>query len=409
MTATLLRRRSVLAGAGVATALAAASFPTGAAAAARRRRIHVGVITASRPGSHATAQRSDALIAGLRLGLGTRLRRLSHTEIVGGYAGGATAVEKLIEGGADLIVAAISPLVARDLESLCHSRGVALVVAGVGAHVAEPTRTAGKPTALYTSTQHWQAAFSSGQWARHHLGRSLHQIVAAPDAGYDSVYALRRGFTGAGGTVVGTSMAFQGEGAGLSQAIADVRRSRPAVIGISASGERAIAIVQGLRRAGIKARFVLDPTAVEPGTVGRLGGAGQGAFAGGTHLDQTRLKTLSAALRKAGAGRANAFSVLGYDTGLVIAAGLDRLGSRRITRLAAVLAGARVRGVRGVQQVSASGTVTVPLAVRKVTKRAGARTAVELVRRPRIASNAPAMAVVRGRLASGYVNEYLTT
>ncbi|WP_300680563.1 ABC transporter substrate-binding protein [Nocardioides sp.] len=407
-TSPLLRRRAVLVGAGAVTALAATASIS--AEAAGRRRIHVGVLTASRHGSTAASERGDALVAGLRIGLGTRLRRLSHREVDGGYQGLSAAAEALIAGGAEVVVAAVTPLAARDLETLCRARGVALVVAGVGAHVAVPSRTTGSPTALYTGTQHWQSAYSVGQWSRRHLGRRLHQIVAAPDAGYDSVFALRRGFTGAGGTVVGTTVTDVGHGAGLSAALADVRRTKPSVIAISASGDRAVTLVKALRQAGVTAKLVLDPTVVEPGTVGRLGKAGQGAHAGGTHLDPQRQAALGAALRRAGAKRVDAFSALGYDTGLLIAAGLDRLGSRRILRLPAVLAGARVHGVRGLQQVSARGTVTVPLAVRKVTKRAsGARVAVEVVRRPRIAADAPAMAVVRGRLASGYVNEYLTT
>ena len=62
----------------------------------------------------------------------------------------------------DLLVAALSEPVAARLEELCRARGAVLVMAGVGAQVAEPRRRNGRATALHASTQHWQASLSTG-------------------------------------------------------------------------------------------------------------------------------------------------------------------------------------------------------------------------------------------------------
>lgn len=399
-----LSRRMVLGGTAAASAAAVLVRPTSAFARGRRRPV-IGVLTSSRADQRGTSPRGAAFVAGLTVGLGGAQKKVLHAEVVGGYAGLLPAAEKLINSGARVLVAAVSEAKAPELVALCARRKVALVMAGTGAQVASPTRTAGRPTALHTSAQHWQSSLAMGGWAARKLGSTLHHVVAAPDAGYDSVYALRRGFTGAGGTVVGLSMTHEGHG--LGDTVREIRASRPRVIAISASGPRAAQIARALRAGGVKGRFVLDPTSTD--ALAAFKGAADGAHAGGVAVDPARRKALGAALRRRGAGAPNAASILGHDTGVLIAAGLARLGSRPWTRLPARLVGVTVPGVRGAQKVDAHGRVSVPLAVVKVRRKGRKRSVVTVARRARVRGTAPAMNVVQGRMSSGYVNEYATS
>lgn len=406
----VLSRRAVLA-TGVGVTVVGSALPA-QARPARRRRPVIGVLTPSAHGSRAATLRArgDAFVAGLEAGLGGAQRSLLRAEVIGGYSGAAAAAERLIDRGAVVVVACLSESKAAELAEVCRRRKVALVMAGVGAQVAEVGAAERAPgaTVLRTSSQHWQNSLSVGGWAARSLGRTLHHVVAAPDAGYDSVFALRRGFTGAGGTVVGLSLTH--EGAGLGSLVAEVKKTRPAVVAISASGPRTAQIARALRGAGVRARFVLDPTAADStAALAAFKGAADGAHLGRTQVDEKRLAALAAALRRRRAGAPTAASILGHDTGALLVAGLERLGRRPWRRLPARLAGASVAGIRGRQQVDARGQVSVPLTVVKVRKKSGRRRVVVVAKRPRIGAQAPAMAVVSGRLASGYVNEYATS
>lgn len=396
---TTATRRTVLVGAGAAGVLGATEV---AVAAPRTRRAVVGVLTSSFPGRPVASARGRDLVAGLRTGLGSTARRVVTAEVPFGYAGAEDAARRLLDSGADVLVASVGEVVVERLAALCAGSGTALVAANVGAHVVTPGR--GAPTVLHSSMQHWAAALSLGGWAARTLGGSLHAVVSAPDAGYDSVFALRRGFTAAGGTVTGLSLTHEGDG--VADLVAEVRASAARVVGVSASGRRAVEIVRALRGAGVRLPLLVDSLALESGGLAALGDAARNVYVAGARLDAERHAALRRALRAAGAGAPTSYSVLGHDTGLLVAAGAARLGSRSWERLPRVLAGARVRGVRGQMRVHpSSGTVSTPLVVSKVRAR-GARV---VAQRPRVGGVAPAMAVVTGRHATGYVNEYQTT
>lgn len=399
-------RRAALAGSVAAGTAVAVTLTSPGALAAGRRRVVIGVLTSSVPGRTQLTERGDAFVAGLRVGLGPVARRVLRREVSGGYQGATSAAEHLIKAGAKVIVACLSDSTTQELAQLCARRKVALVQAGQGAQVAASSGRAGeRATVLRATGQHWQSALATGVWAGRTWGGTMHHVVAAPDAGYDSVYALRRGFTSAGGTVVGLSLTH--ESGGLGPVVAQVRASKPRVVGISASGTRARQIVKALRAGGVRARFVLDSTVADD--LGAFSGGADGAHLGGPLVVEQRRQELARALKRRGAGRVSAASIHGHDVGRLIAAGADRLGSRSWDRLPARLVGRSVPGVRGEQKVGADGQVSVPLAVWKVRKVAGRRRAVLASRRARIVGNAPAMTVVQGRLSSGYVNEYLTT
>ncbi|MFS3128053.1 ABC transporter substrate-binding protein [Nocardioides sp. Bht2] len=400
-------RRTLVGGSVALTTLVASGALTGAADAAPKRVPRVAVLSETVTGRPAVKRRADAVAAGLAIGLGVRHPRILRAEASTSTEELTAAVKGLAGQGAQVLVAAFSTPTAARLANICADHQLALVVANAGAHVVDERTTAAAPAALHVSTQHWAAAMSAGGWARRTYGRRMHIVVAAPDAGYDSVYALQRGFAVAGGRVVGTTLTHGATG--LEGLVTEVRATQPDVVGVCATGTRAAEILRALRAANLKLPVILDPLSMESGTLSALGGQARGLHLVAARIDPERHRTLARALRSRGQGAVDAYSILGYDTGLLITAGARRLGSRTWAKLPAVLAGRSVAGVRGIQKVHPRlGTVSVPLAVYKVKRVDGTSKLKAIASRPRIAGDRATATVLRGRTASGYVNEYLT-
>lgn len=398
-----LTRRSLVTSAGAAgAAIALAHVPS--ASAARPTRVGVLVPTGL---SHARA--GDSLLAGLRLGaLRSGLRLDVRTEPVErGYVDAAAATGQLLEKGAQVVVAGVSGLAARGVAPVCAEAGVGLVVANVGAHV-----VAERQGAVHTSLQLWQASLTAGQWSARHLGRRMFVVVAAPDAGYDSVYAVQRGFTGAGGIVVGQALT-HGARRGTRAAAQEAKASGAGVVAVCASGRRVGEIVRALRAAGVRADIVVDAVALEDFSLRHLGRAGQGVYgaASWTARDRSRRNAdFVRDYRESVGRRPDAFSVLGHDTGALLAAGAERLArrGRDWSRLSSTLAGTAVPGARGVQRVHPTlGTVSTPLSLHKVVRRDGRLTPGAVARRDRVGGVAPAVKVLARHDAAAYTNEYL--
>lgn len=397
-----LTRRGVMVSVGVAgAAVALANAP---AAAARPTRVGVLVPTGL---SHARA--GDSLLAGLRLGaLRSGLRLDLRTEPVErGYVDAVAATRALLDGGAQVVVAGVSGIAARGVAPVCDEADAGLVVANVGAHV-----VAERQGAVHTSLQHWQSSLTMGRWSAARLGRRMFVVVAAPDAGYDSVYAVQRGFTGAGGVVVGQAIT-HGARRGTRVAAQEAKASGADVVAVCASGRRVGEIVRALRAAGVRADVVVDAIALEPFSLRHLGSGGPRVYgaASWTVADRSRRNIDFVREYRGEVGRRpDAFSALGHDTGALLAAGAERLArrGRDWSQLSRTLAGTAVPGVRGVQRVHPSlGTVSTPLAVHRVKRREGRPTPVAVARRGRVGGVAPAVQVLARNDAAAYTNEYL--
>lgn len=361
-----LTRRAVVAGGGTAVVLAGVP-----ALAATTTALSVGVLTpanTSRPGS------GQALLDGLAAGFadaGVPVT-LADRPVPFGFAGAAAAASELAGAGAQVLVASVSTSAARQVAAACAEVGVGLVVANVGAQlVDEPIAGA-----VHTSLQHWQSSLRMGEWAAGHLGRSLFSVVAAPDAGYDTVFAVRRGFTSAGGRFVGLELTHGADTGTVEQAARAAKRSGADVVAISATGQRAEQILRACRAAGLRAEIVIDSLAA-------------------AELGRTARGTYSAASWSTGT---DPFSALGHDAALLVAEGQARLAGRGWDRIGDALAGRTVGGLVVDRRLR---TVSKPLVVRRGSSVVATRSAVRGV---------PAsMRVIDPDRVAGYTNEYLAT
>jgi branched-chain amino acid transport system substrate-binding protein len=399
-----LGRRGFVGAAGVATV--ALGVPVLAALPADAARpLRVGVLV---PERLSYARAGESLLAGLACGFATARHPVAasfHSRgVAQGHAGAAAATSALLAKKVDVIVAGVSALTAESIAPLCHAKGVSLVVAGVGAHVV-PTGAAG---VLHVGLQQWQAAHAMGAWARTSLGGSLFEIVAAPDAGYDAVYATARSFQSAGGALLGRALTHDRPvGSGVDDAVAAARASGAAVVVVHASGRRAAEILGAIRRAGLSAKIVADALAVDDAVLPTVGAAASGVHSASTWVGRSTagsVRDFVHAFRAANRDRRpDAFAVIGHDAARAIAVASRRTTTR--SAWASTLVGHRIDGARGTLVVGADGVATTRISIRRVAKGRN----VELARTPRIVGVPPTLASLRTTEVAGYVNEYLGT
>lgn len=361
-----LTRRAVVAGGGTAVVLAGVP-----ALAATTTALSVGVLT---PANTSRPDSGQSLLDGLTAGFADAGVAVTLTDrpVAFGFAGAAAAASELAAAGAQVVVASVSTSAARRVAAACAEAGVGLVVANVGAQlVDEPL-----PGAVQTSLQHWQSSLRMGEWAAGRLGRRLFSIVAAPDAGYDTVFAVRRGFTSAGGRFLGLELTHGAETVTVEQAARAAKRSGADVVAISATGRRAEQILRACRAAGLRAEIVLDALAAD--TLGR-----------------TARGTYSVAPWAPGT---DAFTALGHDAALLVAEGQKRLAGRGWDRLADALAGRKVGDLVVDRRLR---TVSKPFVVR--------RGASVVATRPAVRGVPASMRVIDPDRVAGYANEYLAT
>lgn len=408
-----LSRRGLVASTG--TAVLASVVPREAATARGRLRLRVGVLTTAGSGHPAGGPRLlDGLASGFASSaVGVDARLLSRP-VPQGCAGAAAGARELVAAGAQVIVAAVSSHAVGQVVPVCAEARAGLVVANVGAHLVT-ARPTGHPV-LQNSLQHWQCALSAGSWAARHLGRSLFMIVSVPDAGYDTVFAVRRGFQANGGEVVGRALTHESPTApGLAAAARAARASGAAVVSVSASGPRAAQIVRACRAAGVRAELVVDSLALEQFNIGSFGRQAVGLHSTASwtrSADTAANRAFVRGYRARTGSRPDAFSALGHDTALLVAEGVRRVlaAGRPWSALPRTLAGATVAGVRGPQAVHDElGTVSTPLAVRRVVAASRGPEPVVVARRSRVPGTPPALAALERGEVAAYFNEYLTT
>lgn len=397
-------RRSLVGAAGAATA--ALTVPLlGALPASAARPLRVGVLV---PERLSYARAGASLVAGLTHGFATARHPTAASfdtrGVPQGFSGATTAAGELLAGRIDVLVAGVSAIAAERIAPLCRDAGVSLVVAGVGAHVV-PTRTDG---VLHVGLQHWQAAHAMGAWARTNLGGSLFEIVAAPDAGYDGVYATGRSFQSAGGALLGRALTHdRAVGTGVDEAVAAARDSGARVVAVHASGRRAAEILAAIRRAGLGAAVVADGLTVDDATLPTVGSAARGVYSASTWVGRSTAIPVRDFVRSFravnGNRRPDAFAVVGHD-----AAGAIAVARRRTARKAdwaAAMTGRRFEGARGTFVVGAEGVAASRISIRRV----GQGRNIELARTPRIIGVPPTLASLRTTEVAAYVNEFLGT
>lgn len=405
----LMNRRRFLALAGVGAAASAVPVTVGVKRlVGGDARPTIGVLVPA--GRNPASGRS--LVEGLRAGLaepgadGRRvIPRLVTRPVIDGHGGAWAGARELLEvERADIVVGGVTAPVAHNMTALFEERQVPLLVANLGAHVVRPRHR--HPQLLHHSLGHWQSSFALGRWAARSLGPRAHVVASVVDGGYDTLFAFRRGVESAGGEVVGTTVTGDGPSRGeLAGAFRAIGRSRPDFVHAMFSGGAAVDFLRAYRASSVT-RFTLTGTSsfVERDVLDRVGSLASGIGTASTWSPADR-----------GVPRpekvADAFAVLGYDAGRLIAAGRERLTQLGRTNggLAAALSGQTVQGARGPMLVDGSANVVLPqVTIREVGTFRGGFAALPVMTADHVPAFPQALSEMDGGLFSSWMNEYLS-
>lgn len=385
--------------------------------AASASSIRVGVLSA-------TGGTYPNMSAGFQAGIGLRFAQARAASapltvsvmaqaIKGGHEGVYAASGALLRKGADVVIADVSAPIATAVAPLFADARVPLVVANAGGHVVRPRDRSA--VVVHSSLMLWNASYALGAWAAAHVGKRGYALVSFADAGYDSLFAFRRGFEAAGGTLAGTAVTHRRpRQSGLASALAQAAASRPDFVFAHYSGPQAVDFLHAYASKGLHGHLPLLGSSflVEDDVLPQVGRAALGAFTGAswTAALTTAANTAFGAAYRAATGRApDPFAVLGYDAaGLVVqGAQLAAAHGQSARKLIAALVGATVAGVRGPLTLDAATNAFVgPLVIRQV--QGSAHPANHVVATVPALSSFPAgLSAMETHPASGYVNEYL--
>lgn len=314
-----------------------------AARASAARPLRVAVIV---PSASQYPQLAQQFQRGLEAALGGQAVKLT-TYPTGPLPKAAQATTRsALEAGTDLLIL-LGDGLSGSVREVLYAQPVPVLAAELGAYLpdAQP-QTA--PLTATISLQAWEAEWAHGA----HLARSgtpkLHLLISQLDSGYDLPYAFSSGFTGAGGTLTGTTI-FNEMRPDLEALSAEVRRSGAGAVHVLASG-KGDGVVAALLRAGFRV------------TTGGL-------------TAPTRQKNVDSALAAAPSrlsadakallgGATDPILLLGYDTGRWLSTALTQLPAGTPASgltLYAALAHTPVQGARGLLQADQRGLLRAPL------------------------------------------------
>ena len=390
-------------------AVGAAAGPVALASAAPRRTIKVGLLL-SAEGHY--ARMGESFAEGFRLYMehANVHAPLLTRPVVQGHGGAYSGTTDLLAAGVDVVAAQITAPMAHLIAPLFEERRVPLVVANVGGHVQLPKQRS--PQILHNSLLYWQSSFALGRWAAAKLGKTAFVATSRPDSGYDTVFAFRRGFEAGGGAVVGSRITHESRHEpGLTESFADIRNARPSVVFANYSGPLAAEFRAAYLDSGLRTKLI-GPTFLAEELAAPLArrAAGITTASSWTPSDAVAASQIfQAAFTNRTGRKADAFTVLGHETALLIVAAFRRGISQG--RLADALAGMKIEGVRGTLRVDpTTNTVRAPLHIRRVHRLGGrgvhyANSVFEAL--PIVGPLPPALAVLGEEQRAAYVNEVL--
>ncbi len=207
--------------------------------------------------------------------------------------------------------------VAKDNETL-------LLIPNAGANAATGGQCA--PNVFRTSFSNWQPAHPMGKVMFDRGHRKVVTLTWKYGAGEESIGSFKEGFTAAGGTIV-KEMYLPFPNVEFQPFITEIASLKPDAVFVFFAGAGAVKFVKEYAAAGLKEKVPLYATGfLTDGTLEAQGAAAQGLlttlhYADG--IESQRNKQFRYAYGKKYGVQADVYAVQGYDTGLLLAAGMN--------------------------------------------------------------------------------------
>ncbi len=266
---------------------------------------------------------------------------------------GLTKTKKLVfQDKVDLLVGPVASNVAGAMRDFVHNTEIPLIIPNAGNNLLTGEQCS--PWVIRTSFSNDQINRVMGPWLYEQGHRTLYLMAPDYAAGHQMMEAVRRGFTEAGGEVVGEEYPPLRETKDFAPYLAKVKATRPDVLYVFFAGGLAIQFVKQYQDFGLKGEIPLTGAGwlTSPLFLPAQGAAAAG-FIGALNyvptIDSDENAAFQAAFSEKHERMGSEFTVQGFDTGRLIVEALRLTGGETADKAALVEAIHRVHftGPRG--------------------------------------------------------------
>lgn len=309
----------------------------------------------------------------------------------------------------DLMVGLVNPSIAKTLAPTLEAANTAFIATGLGENVA---RTNESSSYIFHHTLGmWQANYALGKWAATTLGRRAIMSASFYDSGYDTLYAFRMGFEAAGGEVLSSHVTHRpAADNGLASLMAAIKQAKPNVVFASYYGQSAVDLLNAYARAGLSRSIPLLGTAflVDQAVVKSVGSAAAGvttSLSWAANLDTAENKAFVAAYQRKTGKSPDAFAVLGYEIGGLIASALDHAAGGSLRD---ALAAASFNGPRGLVAMNNATQSTSGAHYLQQARQQGINVSKAVLSDlPAVADHNEHVAALKSSIKTGWMSSYL--
>lgn len=252
------------------------------------------------------------------------------------------ATDTLLKEGVDVIVATVGAKGAEPLNRLCAEAERPLIIANMGE---DSTRDVAQfPFTFHSTLNSWQASYTLGQWAAQTVGRRGMIASSFYDSGYDTLYAFNAGFMEAGGELVATHISHNPTNtSGFSGVVDTIKAYQPDFLYALYTGSLASEFLNNTAtQLGIP--LLGSPFLTEGMPTPQVYSAGAWASTLKNSANETFIEYYS----KASGVAPSPLSLLGWDTGILLATAFQNAGTTTGQGLQASLRTARFTSPRGI-------------------------------------------------------------
>jgi branched-chain amino acid transport system substrate-binding protein len=269
----------------------------------------------------------------------------------------------------DVLIGTVHSGVALGMVKIARETGTLLIIPNAGAAAATGELCA--PNIFRTSFSNWQTGYPMGKVVADRGLKNVVTITWKYAAGEESVGGFREGLIKAGGKVV-KELWVPFPQVEFQALLTQIASLKPDAVYTFFAGAGAVKFVKDYAAAGLKGKIPLFGSGfLTDGVLEAQGEAAQGletTLHYGEGIDTPRNKAFRAAYSKAHNSEPDVYAVQGYDTGLLLSAGLEvvRGDANKKKELIAALEKARIDSPRGAWTLSKAHNPIQDIYLRKV-------------------------------------------
>jgi branched-chain amino acid transport system substrate-binding protein len=269
----------------------------------------------------------------------------------------------------DVLIGTVHSGVALGMVKIARETGTLLLIPNAGAAAA--TGELCSPNIFRTSFTNWQTGYPMGKVVADRGLKNVVTITWKYAAGEESIGGFSEGLTKGGGKVV-KELWVPFPQVEFQALLTQIASLKPDAVYTFFAGAGAVKFVKDYAAAGLKGKIPLFGSGfLTDGVLEAQGEAAQGletTLHYGDGLDTPRNKAFRQAYSKANKGEPDVYAVQGYDTGLLLAAGLEavRGDASKKSDLIAALEKARIDSPRGTWTLSKAHNPIQDIYLRKV-------------------------------------------